>query len=49
MENRKLKIPTSNNAKKYFKQLAKKHARVANIRQDFLHKTTTKLIKNTDI
>jgi putative transposase len=43
--NRKLKIPTSNNAKKYFKQLAKKHNRVANVRQDFLHKTTTKLLK----
>lgn len=45
MGNRRLKLATSNNAKKYFKKLAKKHNRVANIRQDFIHKTTTKLLK----
>ena len=42
--NRRLKITTSNNAKKYFKLLAKKHHKVANVRNDFLHKTTTALV-----
>ena len=43
--NRRRKIPTSNNAKKYFKLLAKKHHKVANVRNDFLHKTTTGLVR----
>jgi putative transposase len=34
-------IPTSNNAKKYYKQVAKLHARISNIRGDFLQKLTT--------
>jgi putative transposase len=33
----------SKNAIKYYKKLAKYHARIANIRQDFLEKTTTNL------
>jgi putative transposase len=45
MGNRRLKVPTSNNAKKYYKKLAKKHSLVVNIRNDFLHKTTTNLVK----
>ena len=43
--NRKLGITTSNNAKKYHGKLAKKHAVVANFRKDFLHKTTTGLVR----
>ncbi|MBR8828469.1 MAG: transposase [Gomphosphaeria aponina SAG 52.96 = DSM 107014] len=41
--NRKQGIKTSNNARKSLKKLAKKHAKVANVRADFLQKTTTKL------
>jgi putative transposase len=39
--NKKAGIPASNNAKKYYKQVAKLHARIANIRRDFLQKLTT--------
>lgn len=39
--NRRLGVPTSNNAHRYFKQLAQNHARIANVRKDFLQKTTT--------
>ncbi|MBR8828803.1 MAG: transposase [Gomphosphaeria aponina SAG 52.96 = DSM 107014] len=42
---RKLGITTSNNARKYFKKLAKKHDKVAKIRADFLQKTTTDLCR----
>lgn len=41
--NRKQGIPASNNAKKYYKQVARLHARIANIRRDFLHKLTTEI------
>ncbi|MBR8826565.1 MAG: transposase [Gomphosphaeria aponina SAG 52.96 = DSM 107014] len=43
--NRKLGIKTSHNARKYLKKLAKKSAKVANVRADFLQKTTTNLCK----
>ena len=43
--NRKKGIPTSNNAKKYLKKLARRHQRIANKRIDFLHKSTTKICK----
>lgn len=39
--NRKKQVKTSKNAKKYLGKLAKRHARIANIRYDFLQKTTT--------
>lgn len=39
--NRRLGIKTSNNAHRYFEQLAGKHAQIANVRKDFLQKTTT--------
>jgi putative transposase len=39
--NKKTGIPASNNAKKYYKQVAKLHARISNIRRDFLQKLTT--------
>ncbi len=39
--NRRLGVPTSNNAHRYFKQLARNHARIANVRKDFLQKTRT--------
>ncbi len=38
--------PASKNAIKYYKKLAKYHTRIANIRQDFLEKTTTNLAGN---
>lgn len=41
--NRQQGIKASNNAKKFFKRIAKTHARISNIREDFLHKTTTAL------
>jgi putative transposase len=40
------KKKTSNNRKKAQKKVTKLHARIANIRKDFLHKTSTKLSKN---
>lgn len=43
--NRKQGIRASNRAKKFYKDLAKFHAKIANIRQDFLQKTTTELLK----
>ncbi|MBD2771782.1 RNA-guided endonuclease InsQ/TnpB family protein [Iningainema tapete] len=43
--NRKKGIQTSNNAKKYFQKLAKRHQRIANKRKDFLHKSTTRICK----
>jgi putative transposase len=43
--NNKLSIKTSNNAKKYFDKLASKHSDIANIRKDFLQKTTTEISK----
>jgi putative transposase len=39
--NKRKGIPASNNAKKYYKQVAKLHARISNIRRDFLQKLTT--------
>ncbi|GET37670.1 RNA-guided endonuclease InsQ/TnpB family protein [Microseira wollei] len=39
--NRNQGIQASRNALKYYQRLAKRHARIANIRRDFLHKTTT--------
>ena len=41
--NRKLKIKSSRNALKYFQQLRKQHKHIANVREDFLQKQTTKL------
>lgn len=38
--NKKAGIPASNNANKYYKQVAKLHARIVNIRRDFLQKLT---------
>jgi putative transposase len=38
-------IRASNNAKKFFKRIAKTHARISNIREDFLHKTTTEICR----
>ena len=38
--------PPSKNAIKYYKKLAKYHARIANMRRDFLEKTTTNLAGN---
>ncbi|MBD0345199.1 MAG: hypothetical protein ICV63_10330, partial [Coleofasciculus sp. Co-bin14] len=39
--NKKQGIPASNNAKKYYKQIAMLHAQITNIRRDFLQKLTT--------
>jgi putative transposase len=39
--NRKQGIPASNNAKKFYSKVAKLHARITNIRRDFLQKITT--------
>jgi putative transposase len=36
-------IPASKNAKKYYRKLAKLHAHIANIREDFLQKLTTRI------
>ncbi|MFK0732240.1 MAG: transposase [Gloeotrichia echinulata HAB0833] len=36
-------IKTSNRAKKYYQKLAKHHAHLANVRQDFLQKATTEI------
>ncbi|MBD3558454.1 IS200/IS605 family element transposase accessory protein TnpB [Planktothrix sp. FACHB-1355] len=41
--NKKAGIPTSNNANKYYRQVAKLHAKITNIRRDFLQKLTTKI------
>lgn len=37
----RLGVETSNNAHRYFQQLARKHDRIAAVRKDFLQKTTT--------
>lgn len=42
---RRLKVKTSSNAIKYFQKLRKKHKHIANIREDFLQKETTRLAK----
>ncbi|WP_219929991.1 RNA-guided endonuclease InsQ/TnpB family protein [Nostoc commune] len=44
--NRKKAIRASNKAKQYFGEIAKTHAHLANIRQDFLQKTTTDISRN---
>ncbi|WP_207714293.1 RNA-guided endonuclease TnpB family protein [Scytonema sp. UIC 10036] len=38
-------IRASNNAKKFSRELGRKHSKIANVRKDFLHKTTTKISK----
>lgn len=38
-------VPGSNNKKKITKRLARLHAKVANVRRDFWHKLTTKLVR----
>jgi putative transposase len=43
--NRKKKNVTSKNAEHYFRRLRKKHFHIANIREDFLQKETTRLAK----
>ncbi len=43
MGNRKQRIIASNNAKKYLSQIAATYAKIANIRKDFLQKTTTQI------
>jgi putative transposase len=43
--NRKQGIKASNRAKKFYKDLAKIHAKIANQRQDFLQQTTTRLLR----
>ncbi len=43
--NRKQKISPSNNARKYYKKLARLHKKVADARNDFLQKLTTSLAK----
>jgi putative transposase len=43
---RKQGIKASNNAHKYYRRIAKHHARLANQRRDFLHKTTTEISRN---
>jgi len=41
--NRKKRILASKNAHKYYRRMAKHHARIANCRRDFLQKTTTEI------
>jgi putative transposase len=41
--NRRQGIRASNNAKKYYQRLSKRHARIANVRKDFLQKATTEI------
>jgi putative transposase len=43
--NRNKGVRASNNAKKFFSSIASKHAQIANIRRDFLQKTTTEISK----
>jgi putative transposase len=43
--NRREGIKASNNAIKYYQQLRRKHRRIANVREDFLQKVTTRLAK----
>ncbi|MHC5932976.1 transposase [Nostoc sp.] len=44
--NRRKGIRASSAAKQYFGEIAKTHAHIANIRQDFLQKTTTDISRN---
>lgn len=44
-QHRKQWVKASNNTKKYYKKLAKKYAKIANQRRDFLQKTTTEISK----
>jgi putative transposase len=44
---KKAGIPASNNAKKYYKQVAKLHARISNVRRDFLQKLTGRVREET--
>lgn len=43
--NRRLKLPASSNAQKFYAQTSCIYAGIANQRQDFLHKTTTQISK----
>ena len=43
--NRRAGIEVSKNAVKYYQKLRKKHLYIANVREDFLQKTTTLLAK----
>lgn len=43
--NKKQKIKASNNARKFDKKLAVIHSKIANVRKDFLQKTTTEISK----
>jgi putative transposase len=43
LRNRRTGEKASNNAKKYYKKLARFHKHIADKRQDFLHKTTTSI------
>ena len=43
--NRRAGIEASKNAVKYYQKLRKKHLYIANVREDFLQKTTTLLAK----
>ena len=43
--NRRAGIEASKNAVKYYQKLRKKHFYIANVREDFLQKTTTLLAK----
>ncbi|MEH2191816.1 MAG: transposase [Nostoc sp.] len=47
--NKKLKIQASNNARIYYTQLAKQHARIANIRQDTTQKMTTDISRKAAV
>ncbi len=47
--NKKLKIKASNNARKYYTQLATQHARIANIRQDTTQKMTTDISRKAAV
>ncbi len=47
--NRSLGISKSNNAGKYYVKLARQHNKIANQRQDFLHKTTTEIAKTYSV
>lgn len=47
--NKKLKIRASNNATIYYTQLAKQHARIANIRQDTTQKMTTDISRKAAV
>jgi putative transposase len=47
--NKKLKIRASNNAKKYYTQLARQHSKIANIRQDTTQKMTTDISRKAAV